>query len=418
LKHKQCRRFPPLFFLLGVFLLINGACTSKAAAPEGIPVTPDIVREYPLEQMSGKTAFEYFRDENIAAGWNLGNTLDSHSSGKGNETVWGNPSVNQAIMNGVKAAGFDLIRIPVTWMGHIGPASDYKISETRLRRVAEVVDMAHKAGLKVIINLHHDGSTEAPLKEAGWLSISKAAIVEKENKNITGQFVRIWQQIAAYFGNYGDWLMFESFNELHDGNWGEGSGQFIQSQIEVINQWNQAFTDAVRQSGGNNATRFLVIPGLCTKINHTLADYFVLPKDSAPERSIVTFHYYDPYEFGITGTRSDWGSSADKNKVVNDFAPFKQKYIDKKIPIIIGECGAVRQVYTDKAKEDRARQNRLDYLSWVFAKASENGLIPLYWDNGSFTGNGEKFGLFNRNTGQVNSEESAACIRAMIQAVK
>jgi len=404
--------------LFCILLLINCACAPKAAVPEKIPVASDIVREYPLEQASGKTAFDYFRDEKIAVGWNLGNTLDSHSGGRGSETVWGNPSVNQAIMNGLKDAGFDIIRIPVTWMGYIGPAPDYKISENRLRRVAEVVEMAHNAGLKVIINLHHDGATEAPMKEAGWLSISKAAIVQKEYEKITGRFVRVWEQIAAYFKNYGDWLIFESFNELHDGNWGEGSGQFIQSQIEVINKWNQAFINAVRQTGGNNETRFVVIPGLCTKIKHTLADYFILPKDSVPGRQIVTFHYYDPYEFGIKGTRFQWGSDADKNTVAADFAPFKTRFINNHIPVIIGECGAVRQVYLDKAKEDTAKKSRLDYTAWVFSKAKENGLVPIYWDNGAISGNGEKYGLFDRLTGKPNSTDSSALINIMINSTK
>ena len=432
LQNKQCDRVSPVgrrsstgrgfwlscLFLFCVLFLVNGACKPKAAVPEKIPSTPDIVREYSFEQTSGKTAFEYFRDEKIAAGWNLGNTLDSYSGGKGNETVWGNPSVNQSLMNGIKAAGFDIIRIPVTWMGHIGSAPDYKISEIRLSRVAEVVEMAHNAGLKVIINLHHDGATEAPMKEDGWLSITKAAIVEKEYENITARFVRVWEQIAAYFKNYGDWLMFESFNELHDGNWGEGSGKFIQSQIEVVNKWNQAFIGAVRQAGGNNKTRFVVIPGLCTKIKHTLADYFILPKDSAPGLQIITFHYYDPYEFGIAGTRYQWGSAADKNIVAADFTPFKTKFIDNHIPVIIGECGAVKQVYEDKAKEDKAKQSRLDYTAWVFSKAKENGLVPIYWDNGSVKGNGEKFGLFDRRTGQPNSPESENLIKLMMRAVK
>jgi endoglucanase len=102
-----------------------------------------------------------------------------------------------------------------------------------------------------------------------------------------------------------------------------------------------------------------------------------------------------------------------------DFAPFKSVYVESKFPVIIGESGAVRQLYPDdKAKEDKARQNRLDYISWVFGKAKENGLVPIYWDNGLLSGNGEKFGLFNRNNGQPNSPESEALINAMIKAVK
>jgi endoglucanase len=199
-------------------------------------------------------------------------------------------------------------------------------------------------------------------------------------------------------------------NEIHDGNWGNGSPQG--TQTDILNDWNMFFTQIVRGTGANNETRYVVIPGYSCNPRHTLANYYWLPQDSAPNRQIVTFHYYDPYEFGIAGTRAEWGSEADKNKVVRDFAPFKAKYIDNNIPVIIGECGAVRQ------SGDAARKARLDYFSWIFGKAKENGLVPIYWDNGASSGNGEKFGLFSRSSGQPNSEESDACIKAMITAVK
>jgi len=374
------------------------------------PKIPDTENNYPPEPMSGKTAFDYFRDEKLLAGWNVGNTLDAYTNGRANETGWGNPRINQELLDGVKKAGFDIVRIPVTWMGYIGPAPDHHIDEKYLARVAEVAQMAHKAGLKAIINLHHDGSTGDGGRDNGWLSINKARASKEGYDEVTHKFTRVWKQIATYFKNYGDWLIFESMNEIHDGKWGNGSIQGTQS--DIINDWNRFFTQIVRGTGANNTTRYVVIPGYCTKPQHTLANYFWLPPDSAPDRQIVTFHYYDPYEFGIAGTRSEWGSASDKNRVANDFAPFKSKYIDNKIPVIIGESGAVRQ------SSDAARQSRLDYLSWVFGKAKENGLVPIYWDNGLFSGNGEKFGLFTRSNGKPNSAESEACIKAMIEAVK
>jgi endoglucanase len=374
------------------------------------PTVPDTENNHAPEPMSEKTAFNYFRDEGLLVGWNIGNSLDAYINGMANETGWGNPKINQELLNGVKKAGFDLVRIPVTWMGYIGPAPDHHINEKYLERVAEVVDMAYKAGFKAIINLHHDGSTEGGGKDNGWLSINKARASTEGYNEVTFKFVRVWKQIATYFKNYGDWLIFESMNEIHDGNWGNGSVQGPQS--DIINDWNRLFTEVVRGTGANNAIRYVVIPGYCTKPQHTLANYFWLPPDSAPNRQIVTFHYYDPYEFGIAGTRSEWGSAADKNRVANDFTPFKSKYINNNIPVIIGECGAVRQ------SSDKARQNRLDYLSWVFGKAKENGLVPIYWDNGVSSGNGEKFGLFTRSNGQPNSEESEACIKAIMGAVK
>jgi len=405
-----------LCLLLPVLLAVSCPSSPAAQKKKGgvdlsyVPTVPDTENNYALEPMSEKTAFDYFRDEKLLVGWNIGNTLDAYISGRANETGWGNPKINQDLLDGVKQAGFDIVRIPITWMGYIGAAPDYHINEKYLERVAEVVNMAHNAGLKAIINLHHDGSTEGGGKDNGWLSINKARASTEGYNEVTSKFIRVWKQIATYFKNYGDWLIFESMNEIHDGNWGNGSVQG--TQADIVNDWNRLFTEVVRGTGANNAARYVVIPGYCTKPQHTLANYFWLPPDSAPNRQIVTFHYYDPYEFGIAGTRSEWGSAADKNRVVNDFAPFKSKYIDNHIPVIIGESGAVRQ------SSDKARQNRLDYLSWVFDKAKENGLVPIYWDNGVSSGNGEKFGLFNRRNGQPNSEESEACIKAMVGAVK
>ncbi|MCL2237728.1 MAG: glycoside hydrolase family 5 protein [Treponema sp.] len=408
---------------LAVFSLLLAACSSSGSgfSLDHVPAVPYAVRDVQQESVSGKSAFDYFRDERILVGWNLGNTLDSHNNGIAGETVWGNPAANQEIMNGVKAAGFDIIRIPITWMGSIGAAPDHVISGQRLRRAGDVVDMARNAGLKVIINLHHDGSTPEYGQDQGWLSVFKAYRNPSEYRRITLQFARMWDQIAAYFQNYGDWLMFEPMNEIHDGGWGWSTDfkMFPSLQTDIINNWNRIFTSRVRAAGGNNTERFLLIPAYCTIPGQTLADTYVLPEDSAVGKLIVKFHYYDPHEFSIQGTRSAWGTQQDRLKVVEDFAPFKPRYIDNKIPVVIGESGAVLQLYpNDPAREALARQNRLDYTTHVFATAHRYGLVPIYWDNGLTRGNGEKFGLFDRRTGQPNSQESRALITAMVNAVK
>jgi len=414
-----------LLFTFVIYALLLIGCRSNNGANEStynyVPSQPDRVREYPLETVSGKTAIEYFRTEKIFSGWNLGNTLDSYSGGVGSETVWGNPSANQELMNGVKKAGFDIIRIPVTWMGNYGMPPDYRISSARLERVAEVVDMAHKAGLKVIINIHHDGSTPSEGKDDGWLSISKAVRNKSEYEKITHQFARTWDQIAAYFKNYGDWLMFESMNEIHDGGWGWSSSfqSFPKAQTDIVNKWNQIFTDRVREAGGNNKDRYLILPAYCTQPQQTIAGTFVLPKDAASEKQIVTFHYYDPYEFSIAGKRSAWGTDGDKQKVDSDFAPFKRIFIDNDIQVIIGETGAALQLYpNDKGVEAQSRQSRVSYITSVFTTAKKYGLVPIYWDNGVTSGDGEKFGLFDRRTGQANSADSSTLINIMINSVK
>lgn len=438
-----------IIFLITLPLLLSISCSSsdtrsnfkKLDALAYIPQTPDAIDDYPVERMSGKTAFDYFKDEWLLCGWNLGNSLDAYTNyGIADERAWSNPTVNQELLNGVKLSGFDIVRIPVTWMGHIGEAPDHSIKIKYLQRVAEVVSYAHNAGLKVILTVFHDGSTENAGKEAGWLSINKAFhswlyYTNNDYQEITFKYGRLWKQIAEYFQFYGDWLMFESFNELHDGGWGFGYNFMADpgSQINLVNEWNQLFTDAVRSTGGNNESRFLIYPSYCTIPECTypggsikdgvrgVGDMFKLPADSVPDRQIVTFHYYRPDELGlgVKGGRYRWGSDADRKILNDDFAPFKSAYIDKRIPVIIGETGAVRQLYPDDPeKEALAREARSNYLAAVFSIAKNYGLVPLYWDNGNFTGKGERFGLFDRRSGRPNSDESNACIQAMIGAVK
>ncbi|MDR1324870.1 MAG: glycoside hydrolase family 5 protein [Treponema sp.] len=364
------------------------------------------------ETMGNLDALSYFQAEGLNVGWNAGNTLDAYSNGVSGETKWGNPPLNQNLFTGLKEAGYNLVRIPITWMGHIGEAPDYPIEPDFLKRVAEVVGYAHQANLTVIINIHHDGHTDNNGEDAGWLSINKARASEDGMRQVTAQFEQVWAQIATYFRNYGDYLIFEDMNEIHDGKWGWGPEPEQKPQYEIVNQWNQVFVNAVRGTGGNNLTRYLIVPGYCTVGRHTVADYFRLPQDKGKQgnKLIVSFHYYDPYEFGIAGTRNEWGSTADKNKVSNDFQPFANRFIAMGIPVIIGESGAVRHPGYE--------QTRLDYLTYVYGKAHEFGLTPIYWDNGVFSGSGENFGLINRRTGQPDSDEAQTVIETMVNAAK
>jgi endoglucanase len=403
------------FFMTGFALLFLGLFFSGCGTTGMTEVNrvPDSENEFTPEGMTELDALSYFQEEGLNIGWNLGNSLDAHRDGVSDETVWGNPRITREIFEGVKNAGYTIARIPVTWMGHIGEAPDYHIDTAFLRRVAEVAGYAHEAGLKVIINLHHDGITESGGKDLGWLSINKARQSEEGMREVTAKFERVWVQIAKYFKNYGDYLFFEPMNEIHDGNWGWGKEQDQRPQYEIVNQWNQVFVNAVRGTGGNNAGRFLIIPGYCTVPRHTTADYYKLPRDSAAgvNKLIVTVHYYDPHEFCIAATRHEWGSDADKRKTDQDFKAIAGKFITREhIPVIIGESGAVRQEGYETV--------RLEYFDYVYRKAHELGLVPLYWDNGAFGSGGEKFGLFNRNTGEPFSEETGMVIKAMIRAVE
>jgi endoglucanase len=313
-------------------------------------------------------------------------------------------------MNSVAAAGFDTVRIPITWMGHIGPAPDYLIEAAWLKRVAEIVGYAHTAGLRVIINIHHDGHTESGGKNTGWLAINKAVASKYYKQQITAELKALWTQIALHFINYGDYLIFESMNEIHDGGWGWGNNQ--SAQYPILNEWNQAFVDVVRKTGGNNVKRFLLIPGYCTVPKLTIEN-MVLPQDpenTGSNKFIVSVHYYDPSDYAINGNGS-WSANTGTAAVQNIFNQLKNKFINAHIPVIIGEYGAVYQSGGESA--------RLEYMSTVTRIAHEKGLVPIYWDNGNndTTGDGEKFGLFNRANG-AQVAHAVAVIETMMEAVE
>src|SRR5690349_15598642 len=93
----------------------------------------------------------------MGAGWNLGNSLEASANGIPSETAWNNPTVTQALIDRVRAAGFKTIRIPVAYLGHIGSGPGYTVNPSWLSRIQEVVDYAYNRGMYVLINMHGDG---------------------------------------------------------------------------------------------------------------------------------------------------------------------------------------------------------------------------------------------------------------------
>jgi aryl-phospho-beta-D-glucosidase BglC (GH1 family) len=364
--------------------------------------------------LSGKTATEYIAEKKVFIGWNLGNAFDA---GPG-EGSWTKPVIKDLLIE-VKDAGFSAIRIPITWNGTnrpIGAAPDYKLDQVELDRVAEVVDWAYDVGLVTIINIHHDS----------WLSITQARQSDENRTRITEQFKKVWEQLAEKFKDYGDWLIFEPFNEIHNGGWGWGDIPDV--EFDIINEWNRVFTETVRAAGEKNAQRFLIVQPYCAKPHQAMSDKFIIPTDSATGKQIVSIHYYDPENFALNGQTVNWGTEVDKANLTNGsgqipgFAEFKTKFTSKGIPVIIGESGATYQAARTGEERIKADANRILYLDYMCRQAKENGMIPIIWDNGNITGqssrpNGEAFGLFDRNTGEPFPEMEIV-INTMVNAVQ
>ena len=303
-------------------------------------------------------------------GWNLGNSLDA-TGGMGimSETSWGNPKTKQAMIDAIIDAGFNVIRIPVTWDGHCGPAPDYKIHDMWIQRVKEVVDYAYNKGVYVILNTHHEE----------WY------MPNEENKVANGeQLVALWTQIAEYFKEYDEHLIFEGLNEPRlRGTSKEWTGDAKAS--EIINYWEQLFVDAVRATGGNNTLRHLMITGYAASSSRDNLAKIKLPED---DKLIISVHAYTPYNFALNTSGTDkWSAKTGGAELDSFMKMLDGLFISKGVPVIIGEFGA-----TDKDN----LETRVEWADYYVRAAQKYGIICVWRDNNGFTGTGEKLGIFDR----------------------
>ncbi len=347
--------------------------------------------ENPVEQSSEaaykNAAYQFINSAKI--GWNFGNQFDAYTNGISSETAWGNPPATQKMFDLIAKSGFGIVRIPVTWNGHIGSAtSDYKIEESWLSRLATVIGYAKKAGLKVIINMHHDDNNNG-----GWLSIKKASSDKNTLDSLTVKFKKVWTQVAQYFGNEGNYLMFEAMNEVQDGGWGWGLASDT-NQFDIINLWNQTFVDAVRSTGGQNSQRFLGIA--CYSASPRLASHLKIPTDTQTDRLLLSVHCYDPFDYAGEAKYHEWGHNA-KNKAASGneedwktiVKSLYENFVKKGVPVYFGEYGAVRQ--------DGYESFRLYYMEYITKLIHDYEMLPVYWDNGANGSGKDKFGLYNRS---------------------
>lgn len=356
----------------------------------------------PAEAQSKKEAIAFA--ETMGVGWNLGNNLDAHIEGVSNETCWGNPPATQKLFDNLKKAGISTVRIPVTWLGHIGNAPEYHIEKAWLDRVAEVAGYAKKAGLKAIINIHHDGvASNGKIGEYSWLDITAAAKDDNRNQEIQKQLAMVWMQIATRFRNEGDWLIFETLNEIQDGNWGAGinttdGGQ----QYRVLNEWNQLCVDVIRATGGENTTRYIGIPGYVAQ-PALAVQYLRIPDDETPNRIMVAVHMYDPWDFAGSAKVNEWGHTArqhftnGESEYISTLNALVNKFVRKGIPVYLGEYGCVHR---NNSRDEAFRKYYLEYT----VKALRDRHIPLLmWDNGKKAYGEEAFGLLEHSQGKYIS---------------
>ena len=273
-------------------------------------------------EMRGLSVTELTAD--MKTGWNLGNTFDANEG----ETSWGNPLTTHEMIDAVAAAGFDLIRIPITWEQHFDNDTDYTINAEWMARVTEVVNYAVDNDMYVIINCHH---------ETDWIKLTT-----DEVEGVLPKYTAMWKQIAENFKEYGDKLLFEGLNEPRTvGGPNEWNGGTDDNR-QALNVYNKAFVDTVRATGGNNSTRALLITTVAAAVAESTMKALEIPDDP---NIIISLHAYTPYDFTYPDGRDlFYYDDSVGNSIDLVFNLIDSYFTSKNIPVIITEYGSVNKI--------------------------------------------------------------------------
>ena len=345
---------------------------------------------------------------NMLLGWNLGNTLDSNSGDVNNmwieawtsrkpadyETAWGQPVTKPELMKMFKEAGFNAIRVPVTWYPHMEAtfksvkwdnakqslttwdmANDLgtKVDAEWMKRVREVVDYVVGQGMYCILNVHHDTGAS----NTAWLIADDSAYKKERSR-----FEALWTQIAEEFRDYDEHLLFEGYNEMLDTqrSWcfasfaanGGYNASIAESAYSGINSYAQSFVNAVRATGGNNAQRNLIVNtyGSCSGSgtwNTHLQDplkQMKLPEDAAKDHLLFEIHSY-------LDVKNLNNAKKEVDQMISDV---KTNLMSKGAPVIFGEWGTS----TENGYESY-RSNMLAFARYFVQQATINGIGTFYW---------------------------------------
>jgi len=328
---------------------------------------------------------------------NIGNTLEATGPAGGTpystsqEGAWGSPMITQALVDKYKALGFDAIRLPCSWDQYANQTTA-QISTNWLDRVKDVVQYCINANLYVVLNIHWDD---------GWLenhvdAASKSAVNDKQRA--------FWEQIATHLRNFDERLIFASANEP---NASDAAG------MAVLASYHQTFVDAVRSTGGRNAYRTLIVQSPSTSTEYAVSLWTGMPTDTVANRMMFEVHYYTPSQFMIISSDQSWGKmfyywgknnhstiEPDRNATWGEedyadgqFLGLKTNFVDKGIPVIVGEYGAWRKTQPlDMPKHNASVEWWNQYIT---QKAVGIGAVPFLWDTGS---------LIDRNTLAVKDQ--------------
>ena len=337
---------------------------------------------------------------NMGLGWNLGNTLDAYSctttdvtkdsywGGQGleSETCWGQPSTTRDLITMMKNAGFGTVRVPVTWFNHMD--KDGNVNAAWMARVKEVVDYVVGNGMYCILNVHHDTGADSD-SFYSWLKADET--IYANNK---ARYEHLWQQIASVFKDYDEHLVFEAYNEMLDtkNSWcyasfntsGQYNSAIATSAYNAINKYGQSFVDAVRATGGNNASRNLIVNTYCAANGYgTWSSHLkepvtmkTLPDDTSTGHIIFEVHDYP----NILSNNKERSMSDIKNEVDGTISILNTYLVSKGAPVIIGEWGTANVDSGSGGTDyDLHRDLMFQFAEYFVKQCKANNIGTVYW---------------------------------------
>jgi len=352
-----------LKILLALILMAGflGACKATSAEPTSTPPQPvggqPVSARTPtptVKPTSPADAFVYEQNRKLGRGVNLGNALEAPVEGE-----WG-MVLEESYFELIHEAGFDSVRVPTRWNAHALEDEPYTIDPEFFARLDWVVEQAVKNELTAVINIHHyDEIMENPV----WQE---------------ARFLSIWEQIAEHYQDAPASIYFELLNEPY--------GTLANTS------WNQLAQKAVAVIRKSNPQRTIVIgPGNWNDI--TMLPLLELPPDD--RNIIVTFHFYQPFQFTHQGAEwvadsepwlgTTWdGTQAEKALIDRSLDQALKWGSQNSRPIFMGEFGAYSKADMD------SRQRWTDYVA---RSAEQRGFSWAYWEFGA------GFGVYDREAG-------------------
>ena len=362
----------------------------------------NLVKDMEKVEFNNKITSEKIVNE-MGFGWNLGNTLDAHkvgvlNQGLNSEISWSNPYTTEEMIKGLSDKGVKTIRIPVTWHNHLIDYY-YTIDPEWMKRVKTIVDWSIKHKLYVILNSHHDYYANYTNES---MSYGKGYYPLKKDKIESEKFLyNIWKQIAEAFNNgYDHHLIFEPLNEPHlegsDYAWKYVRGNSLcEEAVSTLNEYIQLIVKTIRESGGNNEKRFLLICPLMASTSAAINSDFIFPSDKKynpyNNKMILSVHSYTPSDFAgsknpnLTEYKEEYNISQ-----YDMYLNLYEKFVLNGYNVIFGEFGSTNKNNTEE---------RIKFGKYFIETAKKHHMSCIIWDNGKMSNVNDiksVFGIYDR----------------------